>query len=107
MHEAIVIGSALLFPVACLGVVLWLGHMEDTLSRDVHRSRRRPDPAPILAVPVQARAGRQPLAPAPRVPPTPRPMPMPMPQMVRTVQAVQTPEVARSAALSLGGSTNR
>jgi hypothetical protein len=66
------------FPIVCLLLVLWLAHLEDTLVRDVRRSERKPEPPPILRIPAQARA-----------------------------REAQTPEVSRSAALSLGGSTNR
>ena len=56
MHEVWQIGFAMAFPVVCLGLVLWLGHMEDTLTRDVRRSAREPEPAPILRIPEQNRA---------------------------------------------------
>jgi hypothetical protein len=73
------IGFALAFPVVCLLMILWLGRMEETLTRDVRRSERKPEPAPIL-----------------RVPDRERPI----------VAPPQASEVSRSAALSLGGSTN-
>lgn len=71
------IGFAMAFPVLCLLMVLWLGHMEETLTRDVRRSAREPEPAPILSVPQ-----RIPLQP-------------------------QAPTVSRSEPVSLGGSTKR
>jgi hypothetical protein len=80
MRELGSIGFALAFPVLCLLMVLWLGRMEDTLMRDVRRSGRKPEPAPILRVPMR-----------------------PPPAAV----VAQASEVSRSAALSLGGSTNR
>ena len=80
MHEIWQIGFALAFPIICLAMVLWLGRMEDTLHRDVHRSERRHEPPPILKMRVRG---------AP------------------TVVRAQASEVSRSAALSLGGSTNR
>ena len=47
------LGGALLFPVVGLVFLLWLAYLEDTLPRDVHRAVRKPDPAPILALPVR------------------------------------------------------
>lgn len=49
------------FPVACLGFVLWMGALEDSLPAGVARALREPDPPPILAVPVRRTAA----APAP------------------------------------------
>ncbi len=77
MSDVWQLGFALAFPVLCLLLVLWLGRLEDTLTRDVRRAQRQPEPAPILRIPVQ-------VAPEP-----------------------QASVVSRSAALSLGGSTNR
>ena len=74
MKEVGQVVLALMFPVVCLFLVLWLARLEETLTRDVRRSARKPEPPPILRVPVRAR---------------------------------QASEVSRSAALSLGGSTNR
>ena len=53
MHELVMIVGALLSPLVGLALLLWLAHLEDTLDRDVERARRRPDPAPILAIPVR------------------------------------------------------
>ena len=80
MKEVGQVVLALAFPVVCLFLLLWLARLEETLTRDVRRTERKPDPAPILRIPVRAR-----------------------PQVV----GAQTSEVSRSAALSLGGSTNR
>ncbi|HEX4977599.1 MAG TPA: hypothetical protein VFV40_07005 [Nocardioides sp.] len=44
------------FPVGCLAFVLWMGTLEDTIPADVRRAVRRPDPPPILAVPVRRTA---------------------------------------------------
>lgn len=79
MREVLQIVLALMFPLLCLGMVLWLARLEETLTRDVRRSERRPDPAPILRVPARVKSELRP----------------------------QTSEVSRSAAVSLGGSTNR
>lgn len=45
--------AAALFPVACLGFVLWMGRIEDTLPEAVRRANRKPDPLPVLAIPVR------------------------------------------------------
>jgi hypothetical protein len=78
MKEVGQVVLALVFPVVCLFLLLWLARLEDTLSRDVRRTERKPEPPPILRIPVRS----------------------------RPVQP-QASEVSRSAALSLGGSTNR
>jgi hypothetical protein len=45
--------GALAFGPACLAFLLWLGHLEETLPQDVRRAQRRPEPPPILAIPVR------------------------------------------------------
>lgn len=80
MKEVVQVVLALAFPVVCLFLVLWLARLEETLGRDVRRTERRPEPAPILRIPVRTR-----------------------PQAV----GPQASDGSRSAALSLGGSTNR
>ena len=59
----------MLSPLVALALLLWLAHLEDTLPRDVERARRRPDPAPILAIPVRSPAPAQPVLPAQRTAP--------------------------------------
>lgn len=81
MQEVGQVVLALCFPIVCLFLVLWLGYMEDTLQRDVRRSVREPHPPPILRVRDRSRT--------------------------TVVVPAQASEVSRSAALSLGGSTNR
>ncbi|NUR10182.1 MAG: hypothetical protein HOQ45_24670 [Nocardioidaceae bacterium] len=49
----LMLAGALVFPVLVLVFLLWLAELEDTLHRDVERSRRRPAPPPILAMPVR------------------------------------------------------
>ena len=73
MHALVMIVSALLSPLVTLALLLWLAHLEDTLPRDVERSRRRPDPAPITAIPVRrpAPAPASVLIPAQRTAPEP------------------------------------
>jgi hypothetical protein len=40
------------FPVAGLGLLLWLTHLEETLPRDVRSAMCASTPPPVLAVPV-------------------------------------------------------
>ena len=82
--------GAVLFPVAGLGLILWLDHLEQSLPEAVRSAGRRPDPPPILAMPVRA------------------------PQAVGTVTvpvqrtaAEAGQAFSRSSEISLGGSTNR
>ena len=82
MKEVGQVMVALAFPVLCLFLVLWLARLEETLSRDVSRTERKREPAPILRIPVRA-------------------------PVVQTVVTPQASDVSRSGALSLGGSTNR
>lgn len=42
-----------LFPVAGLGLLLWLTHLEETLPRDVRAAVQEPAPAPITAIAVR------------------------------------------------------
>jgi hypothetical protein len=67
MDLVLVLVTAAVFPVVCLGFVLWMGRIEDTIPGSVARSVRRPDPAPVLRVPVRRRS------PAPAVVPAPGP----------------------------------
>ena len=74
------------FPIAGLGLLLWLTHLEETLPRDVRAAQRTSTPTPVLAVPVQQPTG-------------------PVQQSETSVEAGQA--FSRSTRLSLGGSTNR
>ncbi len=55
MTDVLMLGGALLFPVAGLFFLLWLARIEETLPRDVRTTQRRPAPPPILAVPIRRR----------------------------------------------------
>lgn len=87
MNGALVMIGALLFPLLGLGLLLWLSHLEETLPRAVVDARHKPDPPPILAIPV-----RDPEPPTVRIP--------------RQRTAAQT-GAASLPEPSLGGSTNR
>jgi hypothetical protein len=78
MQMVLVLLAALLSPAPGLVLLLWLAHLEDTLPRDVEAARRRPAPAPILAIPLAATAPprlgavpRQRVAPAAELSPSP------------------------------------
>jgi hypothetical protein len=73
---------AVLFPFGLLGALFGLAYLEDTLPRDVLRARRRPDPAPILAVPDRS-------------------------AVTLPVQRAHASDGSRVIEVSLGGSTNR
>jgi hypothetical protein len=47
-----------LFPFGCLGLLLWLGRLEDTLVEDMNRAERANVPPPVVAVPVRREAAR-------------------------------------------------
>ena len=72
------------FPWLGLGFLFWMTRIEDNLPAAVRRAERKPDPPPILVIPVR-RAVAEPTT--TRVP-------------------AQRSEVSRSTAASLGGSTN-
>lgn len=56
MDLFLVLLAAATFPVACLGFVLWMARIEDSIPDAVRRATRSPDPAPVLAVPVRRAA---------------------------------------------------
>ena len=52
MQAALIVAAAMLSPLLGIALLLWLAHLEDTLTRDVQRAQRKPAPPPILAIPV-------------------------------------------------------
>jgi hypothetical protein len=82
MAGLLTVTGAMLFPMAGLGFLMWLSHLEDTLTRDVQRARRRPEPPPILAIPVRA------------VAPVVRPVVVPEQRVAPEVEAVEVAEVS-------------
>jgi hypothetical protein len=101
MTIALTLVAAMLFPVAALAFLLWLTRLEETLPRDVEAARRKPAPAPILAIPVRGSEAVAPVVPA-TAPVVTVPEQRPAP-----VIAVVPAQRDASAVLSLGGSTNR
>ena len=95
MNSPLVMVVAVLFPVAVLGLLLWLTRLEETLPQAVRAAQCSPPPPPILAVPVRP---ERPAVNAVRIP-TQRPAP----EMADPRQAF-----SRSGTpVSLGGSTKR
>lgn len=60
MDLALVLLSAAAFPVGCLGFLLWMDRLEDSIPGSVARAARAPEPPPVLRVPV--RRARPPVA---------------------------------------------
>ena len=52
MDLLVVLLAAAVFPVACLGFVLWMARLEDSIPAAVRRATHTPDPLPVLAIPV-------------------------------------------------------
>jgi hypothetical protein len=100
----VALAAAAGFPVACLGFLLWMARFEDGLPKAVRRAARRPDPPPILAIPVQRSAPTAELSARHRAM---------APHNADNSAQGQASEGARSLALpvvspaALGGSTNR
>jgi hypothetical protein len=53
MDLLLVLLAAAIFPVACLGFVLWMARLEDSIPEAVRRATHTPDPPPVLAIPVR------------------------------------------------------
>ncbi len=99
MQVVFILCAAVVSPLLGLVLLLWLAHLEDTLPQDVQRAGRRPDPAPILAIPVR-RAPTVPVA-------TPARVPIPAQRTAPVAELVGPQAFSRSTSESLGGSTNR
>jgi hypothetical protein len=64
MHELIAVLVAVLVPIACLGLILWLQRLEETLDADVAKTRadaiaKRTAPAPVEQAEATPMAPRQ------------------------------------------------
>jgi hypothetical protein len=53
VNQALMLVTGLVFPMAAFALLLWLTHLEETLPRDVRAGMRRPEPPPILSMPVR------------------------------------------------------
>lgn len=62
MPAGAVLATSVMVPFVCLGMLLWLAWLEDTLVEDVKKSSRRSTPQPIVSVPATSKA---PVRPAP------------------------------------------
>ena len=87
MQVLLILVAAVLAPMLGLALLLWLAHLEDTLPQDVQRARRRPEPAPILAIPVRATAAS-------------RPVPVSVPAQRTAPEADRVPDVVPGAAMA-------
>jgi hypothetical protein len=108
MQVVFILCAAVVSPLLGLVLLLWLAHLEDTLPQDVQRAGRRPDPAPILAIPVRRAPTVPAVAPVAVLVPTQRTAPVA--ELVGGVlaQSEAMPQAfSRSTSDSLGGSTNR
>lgn len=56
MDLVLMLLSVAVFPIACLGFLLWMDRIEDSIPRSVARATRTPEPPPVLRIPVR-RAG--------------------------------------------------
>lgn len=56
MQLVTMLATVVTFPLLCLGFLLWMARLEDSLPAAVRKAERQPDPAPILAVPVLSRS---------------------------------------------------
>lgn len=54
MHTVWLLGAVLMFPIACLLLVLLLDRLESGLDEAVMKAVRRPTPSPVTAVPTRA-----------------------------------------------------
>ncbi len=52
----LMLAGALAMPLGAFAFLLWMAHLEETLPADVKRAQRKPEPAPILAIPVRTAA---------------------------------------------------
>jgi hypothetical protein len=52
VHPALLVSLSLLVPFGCLGLLLFLAKLEDTLNDDVEKDVRRHVPEPIVAIPM-------------------------------------------------------
>ena len=84
MDLLMVLFGTAVFPWLGLGFLFWMARLEDNLPAAARRAERKPDPPPILVIPVR-RVVAEPTT--TRVP-------------------AQRSEVSLSTAASLGGSTN-
>ena len=55
MQLVTMLAMVVTFPLLCLGFLLWMARLEDSLPAAVRKAERQPDPAPILAVTVVPR----------------------------------------------------
>ena len=77
MHPALLVALSVFVPFGCLGLLLFLAKLEDTLPNDVERTERSHVPEPILAIPL---------------PPEPTPVPVAEPLPEPAAATEETPK---------------
>ena len=90
MQLVTMLATVVVFPVLCLGFLLWMAAIEDSLPEAVRKAERQPDPPPILAIPVPPRT-EEPAV----VPPAAVHLPT---QRAGSAEVVETPATASGAA---------
>jgi hypothetical protein len=113
MHTALMLAVVPLFPLGCLGLLLYLAWLEDRLDADMKKASRRPSPEPIRAIPVHsapvntAPALAAPVVARAEVPRRPVAVPAPkpaaarsMPAAARSMSAAQAVDSGRLPAVS-------
>jgi hypothetical protein len=69
MYTLMTLGMVAVFPVVCMGGLLLLGRLEETLEADLRHGVRHRTPQPIRSVPVREPTAARPRAPQPVTPP--------------------------------------
>lgn len=62
MPAGVVLVTSVMVPFVCLGMLMLLAWLEDTLADDVKKSTRRNTPQPIVAVPAKSTGAVRPVA---------------------------------------------
>ena len=86
MQVVLMLAGALAMPLGAFGFLLWLAHLEETLPADVRRAQRRPEPPPILAIPMRVAQPEPPTV----VIPEQRPAPALVPELSESTAAIAT-----------------
>jgi hypothetical protein len=99
MNPVLLVAAVATVPAICLGLLLWLSWLEDTLESSVERAERRNVPEPILAIPVQRVSS--PVAPAaqPEAEPVAHPMAQPIGEALLAAVPAQPAEQSKPAVL--------
>jgi hypothetical protein len=97
MYTLMTLGMVAVFPVVCMGGLLLLGRLEETLEADLRNGVRHRTPEPIRSVPVRDPAAARPRAPQPVTPRAATARTPARPVTVRTVSGSDPVPAQRSA----------